>query len=188
MSAVNPGLNPTVVSDPMPATPVIDSALPSDSLVDAAHWRRTDGTIGERRAVEPGRAMDRVRHRALLDDPDARVAHLLGTSGAGRQDVRLVGGLQRPQFHARQLPVRPVVLTVGRQPQPLLLQLVQDHHSSRDHLDRHRLVGRLCVLVDEVQGSRLAVRGRRGAARGAIADGSHPVAAADHRWGPHRNT
>jgi alpha-glucoside transport system permease protein len=36
MSAVNPGLNPTVVSDPIPETPYIDSVLPSDSVVDAA--------------------------------------------------------------------------------------------------------------------------------------------------------
>jgi alpha-glucoside transport system permease protein len=36
MSAVNPGLNPTVVTDPIPATPVIDSVLPSEGVVDAA--------------------------------------------------------------------------------------------------------------------------------------------------------
>ena len=36
MSTVNPGLNPTVVTDPIPATPVIDSVLPSEGVVDAA--------------------------------------------------------------------------------------------------------------------------------------------------------
>ncbi len=36
MSVVNPGLNPTVVTDPVPATPVIDSVLPSEGVADAA--------------------------------------------------------------------------------------------------------------------------------------------------------
>ena len=45
-----------------------------------------------------------------------------------------------------------------RQPHPLLPQLAAHHHPGHGHLGRHRRAGRVRVLVDEVQGSRLAVR------------------------------
>ena len=57
MSAVNPGLTPSVVAEPIAVPPVVaDGALPSDKVGRRGDGRRADGPVGQRRAVEPERA------------------------------------------------------------------------------------------------------------------------------------
>ena len=171
----------------MPPTTVVDWALP-DERRSTRRWAAASRWGGRSAPRCRAAAGDRSCTPSCSSGRSRRSGSSSPRSVPRRRSRRPAGGRSSSTQASRSTTTDAVLSTSPgeRQPRPLLPQLVQDHDPGRDHLDRHRGARRLRVLVDEVQGSRLAVRRRRGDARGAAADGDHPVAAADHRRRPHR--